>query len=133
MIKPDIQDLGRKVVVYDTEQEPLIGTLCLIKPDYCLLAFGANYGLLSFSYEMCFWEGETKPARQITRRYSGYKDCHGAEIMEGDTIKGIGEHVGQSKVFYSEGCWQPFSYLSASDGSEFEIVVTGVQFNTDGN
>ncbi len=59
--------------------------------------------------------------RQIKRK-SPFIDCNGNDIYEGDTVKGVGKHVGRSEVFYDAGVWQPFSFLNNYDGNNYEIV-----------
>jgi len=55
---------------------------------------------------------------------SPYKDIDGNEILEGMYVKGIVDHVGESKVFFDHGSWQPFSYLDDFDGSHYQITDT---------
>lgn len=56
------------------------------------------------------------------RKESPYKDVNGNPIFEGDTVKGVGKHVGQSEVLFKHGVWQPFDYLNDYDGKNYEIV-----------
>ncbi len=57
-----------------------------------------------------------------SKKKSPYIDVNGIEIFEGDTVKGVGEHTGQSEVFFMHGVWQPFDYLNDYDGKNFEII-----------
>jgi len=57
----------------------------------------------------------------------GKTDSKGVEIRNGDMVKGIGDHEGQSAVFEQEMAnggleWQPFSYLNDYDGNNYEVV-----------
>ncbi|MEE8207636.1 MAG: hypothetical protein V3T88_01570 [Nitrosomonadaceae bacterium] len=62
------------------------------------------------------------------RSLIGKIDSKGVEIRNGDTVKGLGEHSGQSEVFpteYHDGervIWQPFSYLNDYSGRNYEVV-----------
>lgn len=56
------------------------------------------------------------------RKKSPYIDCDGVEIFEGDTVKGVGKHQGQSEVFFKHGKWQPFDFLEDFDGKNFQVV-----------
>lgn len=57
------------------------------------------------------------------RKQSPYNDKNGTPIFEGDTVKGVGVHSGQSEVFFEYGKWQPFDYLNDYDGNNYEIVT----------
>jgi len=59
---------------------------------------------------------------QNEKKKSPYKDINGNEIFEGDMVKGIGKHKGQSEVFFEYDKWQPFDYLNDYDGNNYEIV-----------
>lgn len=66
-------------------------------------------------------------ATKQQRKKSPYKDVYGIDIYEGDTVMGIGEHVGQSEVFFAHDVWQPFSYLNDYDGNNYRIIPTLTQ------
>lgn len=56
------------------------------------------------------------------RKQSPYNDKNGNPIFEGDMVKGLGKHIGQSEVFFEYEKWQPFDYLNDYDGNNYEIV-----------
>lgn len=57
-----------------------------------------------------------------SRKQYPSNDRNGEPIFEGDFVKGVGKHVGQSEVFFDAGQWQPFSYLNDFDGNNYELV-----------
>ncbi len=69
----------------------------------------------------------TMTEHQTERKQSPYKDRNGEIIHEGDTVKGIGSHVGQSEVFFDANRWQPFTFLNDYDGNNYEIVKPSQQ------
>lgn len=53
---------------------------------------------------------------------SPYFDVNGIQILEGDMVKGVGQHVGQSEALFINDVWQPFSYLDDYNGANYEII-----------
>jgi len=64
----------------------------------------------------------TLPLQQQSKKQSPYNDRNGKPIFEGDTVKGVNKHIGQSEVFFAHDRWQPFDYLNDYDGNNYEIV-----------
>lgn len=60
------------------------------------------------------------------KKSSALKDRNGKEILEGDIVRGVGKHRGQSEVFYKYGVWQPFEFLDDFKGQNFEVIGNAV-------